>query len=116
MKYLANPYSQLPIITYWFMGGFALADAKTTLVLFFPIVAGVLALLLLSPYLNVLTMGEEESPVAGGQYESVAHDVHHHLDGCRAASTVASVRNAGWVRQADSRGAGRKPIGLAALR
>jgi len=65
MKYLADPYNQLPIITYWFMGGFALADAKTTLVLFFPIVAGVLALLLLSPYLNVLTMGEEEARSLG---------------------------------------------------
>lgn len=65
MKYLADPYNQLPIITYWFMGGFALADAKTVLVLSFPILLGVFILLLLSPYLNVLTMGEEEARSMG---------------------------------------------------
>lgn len=65
MKYLADPYNQLPIITYWFMGGFALADATTVLVLSVPILSGVLILLLLSPYLNVLTMGEEEARSLG---------------------------------------------------
>ncbi len=65
MKYLADPYNQLPIITYWFMGGFALADSKTILVLSFPILLGVFLLLLLSPYLNVLTMGEEEARSMG---------------------------------------------------
>lgn len=65
MKYLADPYNQLPIITYWFMGGFALADAKTVFVLSFPILAGILILLILSPYLNVLTMGDEEARTLG---------------------------------------------------
>jgi iron complex transport system permease protein len=65
MKYLADPYSQLPTITYWFMGGFALADAKTVSVLSFPILAGIFALVLLSPYLNVLTMGDEEARSMG---------------------------------------------------
>ncbi len=61
MRYLADPYSQLPLITYWFMGGFALADTRTVLVLSFPILSGLFVLMLLSPYLNVLTMGEEEA-------------------------------------------------------
>ncbi|MGV8075604.1 MAG: FecCD family ABC transporter permease [Syntrophobacteraceae bacterium] len=65
MKYLADPYSQLPMITYWFMGGFALADAKTVLVLSFPILSGIFVLALLSPYLNILTMGEEEARSMG---------------------------------------------------
>jgi len=65
MKYLADPYSQLPIITYWFMGGFALADGRTVLALSFPIIAGIALLMLLSPYLNVLTMGEEEARSMG---------------------------------------------------
>jgi len=47
MKYLANPYSQLPAIVYWLMGGFSLADSKTTLALSFPILSGLLLLLLL---------------------------------------------------------------------
>ncbi|MHC1726991.1 MAG: FecCD family ABC transporter permease [Syntrophobacteraceae bacterium] len=65
MKYLADPYSQLPIITYWFMGGFALADARTVLVLSFPILLGIVILIMLSPHLNVLTMGEEEARSMG---------------------------------------------------
>ncbi|MEN6440109.1 MAG: iron ABC transporter permease [Syntrophobacter sp.] len=65
MKYLADPYSQLPTITYWFMGGFALAEARTVLVLSFPILLGIFALVLFSPYLNVLTMGEEEARSMG---------------------------------------------------
>ncbi|MBP8644927.1 MAG: iron ABC transporter permease [Syntrophobacteraceae bacterium] len=65
MKYLANPYSQLPAIIYWLMGGFSLADSRTTFTLSFPILAGILLLLLLSPYLNILTMGEEEARSLG---------------------------------------------------
>lgn len=65
MKYLADPYSQLPTITYWFMGGFALADAGTVTVLSFPILAGIGILVLMSPHLNVLTMGEEEARSLG---------------------------------------------------
>lgn len=65
MKYLADPYNQLPTITYWFMGGFALAEARTVLALSLPIISGILALILFSPYLNVLTMGEEEARSMG---------------------------------------------------
>jgi len=65
MKYLADPYSQLPIITYWFMGGFALADAGTVSVLSIPILSGIVLLMVLSPHLNILTMGEEEARSMG---------------------------------------------------
>jgi iron complex transport system permease protein len=65
MKYLADPYNQLPAIIYWLMGGFSLADPKTTAILSLPILLGVILLLLLSPYLNILTMGEEEAKSLG---------------------------------------------------
>ncbi len=65
MKYLADPYNQLPAIVYWLMGGFSLADPNTTAVLSPPIVLGILILLALSPYLNLLTMGEEEARSLG---------------------------------------------------
>lgn len=65
MKYLADPYNQLPAIIYWLMGGFSLADAGTTAVLSVPIVAGIAVLMILSPYLNVLTMGDEEARSLG---------------------------------------------------
>ncbi len=65
MKYLADPYNQLPAIVYWLMGGFSLADPKTMAVLALPITLGIFILLLLSPYLNILTMGEEEAKSLG---------------------------------------------------
>lgn len=65
MKYLADPYNQLPAIVYWLMGGFALADGRTALVLSGPIAVGMLVLCLLSPHLNILTMGEEEARSLG---------------------------------------------------
>lgn len=65
MKYLADPYNQLPAIIYWLMGGFSLADPKTTAILSVPILAGMGLLLLLSPYLNILTMGDEEAKSLG---------------------------------------------------
>lgn len=65
MKYLADPYNQLPAIVYWLMGGFSLADPKTAAVLALPITLGIFILLLLSPYLNILSMGEEEAGSLG---------------------------------------------------
>jgi iron complex transport system permease protein len=47
------------------MGGFSLADPKTTALLALPISLGILILVLLSPYLNILTMGEEEARSLG---------------------------------------------------
>lgn len=65
MKYVADPYSQLPLINTWFMGGFALTDAGTVFTLAFPILAGIFIVTILSPYLNVLTMGAEEAHSMG---------------------------------------------------
>ncbi len=41
IKYLADPYNQLPAIVYWLMGGLSLADGKTVLFVSFPIALGV---------------------------------------------------------------------------
>ncbi|GKT10938.1 iron ABC transporter permease [Desulforhabdus sp. TSK] len=65
VKILADPYSQLPAIVYWLMGGFSMVDGKSALTLAPPIVGGILVLLLLSEKLNVLTMGDEEARSMG---------------------------------------------------
>lgn len=65
MKYIADPYSQLPLINTWFMGGFALTDARTVFALAFPILAGIFLAFILAPYLNVLTMGADEARAMG---------------------------------------------------
>ena len=36
LKYLADPYDQLPAIVYWLMGGLSMADSTTTLAGFDP--------------------------------------------------------------------------------
>jgi iron complex transport system permease protein len=65
VKYLADPYEQLPAIVYWLMGGLSAVDRATILTACGPIVGGILALVLLSGYLNVLSMGDEEARALG---------------------------------------------------
>ncbi|MFZ1984234.1 MAG: iron ABC transporter permease, partial [Desulfatitalea sp.] len=65
VKYLADPYEQLPAIVYWLMGGLSAVDRVTVLAASVPIVIGILILLLLSSYLNALSMGDEEARALG---------------------------------------------------
>ncbi len=65
VKYLADPYEQLPAITYWLMGGLSVIDKTTVLAVCGPIAIGILILFLLSGYLNVLSMGDEEARLLG---------------------------------------------------
>lgn len=65
LKYLADPQEQLPAIIYWLMGGFTMSDGRTTLLLTWPILVGILIILCLSSHLNVLSMGDEEAKSMG---------------------------------------------------
>lgn len=65
VKYLADPYGQLPAIVYWLMGGLSSVDSMTVLTACGPIIAGILILLFLSSHLNVLSMGDEEARSLG---------------------------------------------------
>ena len=65
IKYLADPYDQLPAIIFWLMGGFSMADGKTTLFVAAPVLIGITVLLALSNTLNVLSMGDEEARALG---------------------------------------------------
>ena len=65
VKYLADPYEQLPAIVYWLMGGLSSVDRATVLTACGPIVGGILALVVLAGYLNVLSMGDEEARALG---------------------------------------------------
>ncbi|NCD26038.1 MAG: iron ABC transporter permease [Deltaproteobacteria bacterium] len=65
IKYLADPYNQLPAITYWLMGGFSLVS-RESMTLMAPIMGlGVGLILSLSGSLNALTMGDEEARTLG---------------------------------------------------
>lgn len=65
IKYLADPYEQLPALVYWLMGGLTAVDRITVMTVCLPMIGGILFLLLLAGYLNVLSMGDEEARALG---------------------------------------------------
>jgi iron complex transport system permease protein len=65
VKYVADPYNQLPAITYWLMGDFSLVSLKTMTAVGIPMLAGTGALMLYGRHLNVLSMGDEEARALG---------------------------------------------------
>jgi iron complex transport system permease protein len=65
VKYLADPYEELPAIIYWLMGGLSAVDNKTVITVSIPIILGLLFLFVLSGYLNVMSMGDEEARSLG---------------------------------------------------
>lgn len=64
MKYVADPYSQLPEITFWFMGSFASANYSHFWA-FIPIFVGLTVIFLSRWKINVLSMGDKEARVLG---------------------------------------------------
>lgn len=65
LKVLADPYNQLPAITFWLLGSLAAVDARD-LVTTAPLVgAGLLVLLLLRWRLNLLALADDEARAMG---------------------------------------------------
>lgn len=64
-KYVADPESKLPAITFWLMGGLSSIRINDTLVLLIPVMLGIIPLFLLRWKLNVLSFGEEEAQALG---------------------------------------------------
>ena len=65
VKYVSDPYNQLPAIVYWLMGNMAMADRAMALKCGVPICIGIVCLILMSRHLNVLSMGDEEARALG---------------------------------------------------
>lgn len=65
VKYMADPYDQLPAIVFWLMGGLSSISNKTLVVASGPILASMAALMALTPYMNALSMGDEEARSLG---------------------------------------------------
>lgn len=65
LKYVADPYSELPAITFWLMG--SLASTKSTELVFsaIPMLVGIAGMLLFRWRLNVLSMGDREAKTLG---------------------------------------------------
>jgi iron complex transport system permease protein len=65
LKVLADPYDQLPAITFWLLGSLAHVTAGDVLATAPLILLGLLPLLLLRWRLNLLTLGDEEAAALG---------------------------------------------------
>ena len=64
-KYLADPYSQLPEITFWLMGSLSTVNFDDIALMVAPLAVGLGVLLALRWRINVLSMGEEEASALG---------------------------------------------------
>jgi iron complex transport system permease protein len=65
LKYLADPYNQLPAMTFWLLGSLAGTDRNDLLPLFGPIALGTAVLLALRWRMNVMSLPEEEARALG---------------------------------------------------
>jgi len=64
LKYIADPYTQLPAITFWFMGSLASIN-YSHFIAFVPMTIGILMIYLSRWKINVLSMGEKEALALG---------------------------------------------------
>lgn len=64
-KYVADPYSKLPAITFWLMGSLSSVDLDDVKMLIWPLLLGIVPLWLLRWRLDVLSFGEEEAKALG---------------------------------------------------
>lgn len=65
IKYLADPYNQLPAITFWLLGSLAATSTSDLISLVSLIAVGTFVLLLLRHRMNVMSLPEEEARALG---------------------------------------------------
>lgn len=95
-KYVADPDSKLPAITFWLMGGLSTITFKEIHILLITFIIGVVPILLLRWKLNVISFGEEEAKSLGINTDRMRII----LIFCSTLLTAASVSMAGiigWV-------------------
>ena len=96
LKILADPYNQLPTITYWLLGSLA-ATTGGDLVWMAPIVlVGLVPLLLLRWRINLMSLGDDEARTLGVDVRRMRLIIVGAATLVRAA-TVATTGVVGWV-------------------
>src|SRR5262249_29619203 len=65
IKYLTDPYNQLPAMTFWLLGSLAAITPADLLTVLPGVVIGLGPLVLLRWRMNVMTLGEEEAQALG---------------------------------------------------
>ncbi len=96
VKYVADPYDQLPTIVYWLMGSLAQADMNRLAWYVLPMLGGMLVLMRLGRALDALTMGDDEALSLGVPVRQVRYGVIAAAT-LISALTVSLVGMIGWV-------------------
>ncbi|MBU0992445.1 MAG: iron ABC transporter permease [Proteobacteria bacterium] len=96
VKYLADPYNQLPAIVFWLMGGLSTLTNDLLIYLSLPILASMAALMTLTPYMNALSMGDEEARSLG-VHVGLVRAVLISCATLMSALTVVMAGIIGWV-------------------
>jgi len=65
VKYLADPYNQLPAMTFWLLGSLASTNASDLVALLTPVALGTAVLVALRWRMNVMSLPEEEARALG---------------------------------------------------
>jgi iron complex transport system permease protein len=65
VKYIADPYNQLPAMTFWLLGSLAAITGSDLVPLFGPVALGILVLVALRWRMNVMSLAEEEARALG---------------------------------------------------
>jgi iron complex transport system permease protein len=65
VKYLADPYNQLPAMTFWLLGSLAATGVADLVPLFGPVAIGTLVLVALRWRMNVMSLPDEEARALG---------------------------------------------------
>lgn len=65
LKYIADPYNQLPAITFWLMGSMASVSMQNLIPALVPMMVGMIGLFILRWRLNILSMGDLEAQALG---------------------------------------------------
>ncbi|HYP57141.1 MAG TPA: iron ABC transporter permease [Beijerinckia sp.] len=96
LKYMADPYDQLPAIVYWLMGSLGGVDLRQVIWLGPPVVIGIMILSGLGRALDALSMGEDEARSLGVPVEAVRYGVIA-LATFVSALSVSIAGMIGWV-------------------
>lgn len=71
VKYVADPYDELPAIVFWLMGSLAAVRYGDLLYILIPMFVGALVLFLLRWRINILSLGDEEAKALGMNVEKM---------------------------------------------
>lgn len=96
IKYIADPFNQLPAIVQWLMGGLSFVDRKVLLTAGIPQLVSIVLVIFFSGYLNALSMGDEEAQTLGIPVERVRMFLIF-LSTLMSAMTVVLAGIIGWV-------------------